>query len=461
MKINFLFAASLLIASGLSLCSCNEDSNIGSSLVDIEGTITIADAFKVEGKSTPIGAVQSRTIMQLIGDIDAVGYGKFYSDFVTQFMPAASLDTLLTSDKQIDGLRLVMMYYPGQFVGDSITPMGLEVYRLNKTLTAPIYSNINPDSLYDKSQSLASQIYTAANLELNDSLSKLNYREIYVDLPRSLGVELFNLYKNSPETYVDPYKFCDAFKGLYVKSSFGSGRVTKIGATAMQMLYHYDTVNEAGNDTTYNYTGTFYAVSPEIITNNNIRYEMSSSLESRINNGETLLVAPAGREVEITFPLSDIIDYYRSNRSKLSILNDLTFTVPSAKIANNYGIEPPTYALLVLSSKKKEFFENSDVTDNVTSFYAKYDTKTGEYNFGSMRSYLLKMLEKEDITPDDYTFTITPVSLSIESVGSSYYGNQSNIVTSIAPYIEQPAMVQLKLDESKIILTFSSQNIKN
>lgn len=462
MKFDNLIYRFAAFACGMILfASCDEDSNIGSSLVDIDSSIVIADDFHVTGKSKEIGSVQSRTIMQLIGNIDAEGYGKFNSDFVTQFMPAAAIDTTLTESSQIDGIRMVMMHYAGEFVGDSVVPMGLEVFRLDKSLQAPIYSNLNPEGYYNPSAPLASKAYTSANSELVDSLASLNYREIYVDLPKSLGVELFEMYVNNPQSYVDPAIFCEQFKGLYVKSSFGSGRVTKIGATVLQLLYHQDTVNSAGRDTTLNYEGNFYAVSPEIITNNNIAYEMSTDLLDRIENGEALVVAPAGEEVELQFPINDIMSYYRLNSGKLSVINDLTFSIPASKITNDYGINPPSYLLMVLSDQKEEFFRKSDVTDNVTSFYAKYDDTTGYYDFGSMRAYLLDMLSKADVKESDYTFTVTPVSVSTETVGSSYYGNLATYVTNIAPYVEQPAMARLELDKAKIIFTFSNQNLKN
>ncbi len=443
------------LAGCTTFVSCNEDANIGSSLVGIEGTITVSDEFELQGVNVPIGAVQSRTVMQLIGDIDAVGYGKFRSDFVTQFMPATALDSTLTDVNQIDGIRLVLMYSAGQFVGDSIVPMGLDVYRLNKSLVAPIYSDIDPSDYYNPEDKLGSQSYTAANIELSDSLAALSYREIFVDLPKSLGVELFELYKNNPSVYNNPYLFCDKFKGVYVKNTFGKGRVTKVGATALEMLYHYDTKTSEGNDTTYHYTKSYYVVTPEIVTNNNISYTMSDMLQQRIDNGENLIVAPAGQELEVTFPIHDVIDFYLSNKSKLAVLNDLTFSIPSEKIINDYGINPPGYILMVLKNKKTEFFDKSKLTDNQTSFYAQYNTTTGEYNFGSMRKYLIEMLEKDEISADDYIFTITPVSIGFESY------NSSNVMTSITPYIEQPAMVKLNLDKAKIVLTFSNQQLKN
>lgn len=453
-------ALSLATISLISFTSCNEDADIGSTLVGSDGAITVEDNFSLTGHSTPIGSVQSKTIMQLIGDIDAKGYGTFHSDFITQFMPAAALDSILQDDSQIDGLRLIMMYQAGQFVGDSIVPMGLEVYRLNKTLEAPIYSNANPNEYYSPSNLLASKSYTATNSQLSDSLAALSYREIYVDLPKSLGVELFDMYKSNPASYSDPYVFCDKFKGLYVKNSFGSGRVTKIGATVMQLLYHLDTKTDAGRDTTYRYEGNFYAVSPEIVTNNNITYSMSTILSDRIAAGEAIIVAPAGQEVELQFPINDVISYYTNNKKGLTVLNDLTFSLPAERISNTYGIEPPEYLLMIIKDDKKKFFENSQIPDNIRSFYAKYNSTKGEYDFGSMRQYLINMLNQKTIDSSDFTFTITPISISTETSGSSYYGTQSTQVTAVAPYIEQPAMTKLNLEKAKIVLTFSNQNTK-
>jgi hypothetical protein len=188
---------------------------------------------------------------------------------------------------------------------------------------------------------------------------------------------------------------------------------------------------------------------------------MSPDLLRRVDQGENLIVAPAGLEVEMTFPLLDIIDRYRSKAGQLAIVNDLTLSIPASTISNDYSIKPPEYLLLILKNKKKEFFEKSSLTDSETSFYAEYDSSTGSYDFSSMRQYLLNALNStEPITEDDYTFVITPVSVNTETNSSSYYYT-TTVVSSIVPYIEQPAMVKLNLDKAKIVLTFSNQNLKN
>lgn len=463
MKINHLAVVAVSLLSIAGATSCEESNSIGSSLIQSENSIIIEEGFTVKGTSIDNSKVQSRTIMQLLGEINAKGYGKFRSDFVTQFMPAAALDSTLVSAEHIDSVKLLMMFNRGSLVGDSVIPMGLEVYRLTKNLPVPIFSDFDPEEYYDRTAPIASKVYSANNIGLpTDSLKKLSYREIYVDLPRELGMELFDLYKTNPSAYLDPTVFSNYFHGLYVKSSYGSGRVTKIGGTLIQLYYHYNTKNSAGRDTTYNYTGNFYSVSPEIVTNNNIDYTISSDLTERIADGENIIVAPAGIDVEIQFPLLDVISKYNRDKGQLSIINDLTFSIPASKISNSYNINPPENILLVLKDKKDEFFGQAKITDSKTSFYATYDTTTGMYKFSSMRQYLLDALTRErELTPEDYTFVITPVTINKESTNSYYGSSQTSYITSIVPYVEQPAMAKLDLENAKIILTFSNQNLKN
>lgn len=447
--------------ASVALASCGETDGIGSSLIQSENNIVIEDDFKLTGHSVSNDKVQSRTAMLLLGSIDADEYGQFASDFVTQFMPVAKLDTTLTSAAAIDSVKLKMMFAPGNFVGDSVMPMGLEVFRLNKGLEAPIFSDFDPQGYYNAMQPIGSAIYAASNFELSDSLKKLDHRDIYVDLPLDLGVELYNLYQTNPEAYINPTDFAKHFPGIYVRNSYGSGRVTQIGATLLQLYYHYDTKNTAGRDTTYNYVGSFYSATPEVLSNNNIDYAMAPQLNELVAQGQQLIVAPAGLEVEMEFPLCDLLDFYHANSGRLSVINNLTLSIPAVNISNTYGIRPPSQLLMVLKKDKAKFFEEGKVTDGVTSFYATYSDDTDTYDFSSLRNYMLDALDREDeLTADDYTFILTPVTVDVETVYDSYTGTNKIYVKSIVPYVQQPAMARLKLDEAKLELTFTNQSVK-
>lgn len=460
-KINII-ASVVLGASAMVATSCDDSNdNIGSSLVQTDSDVVIASDFKLEGTTQLNDKIQSRTVTQLIGQIDAPDYGFLSADFVTQFMPSARLDTLIQSKEQIDSLKLLMMFSKGSFVGDSVVPMGIEVYQLTKQLHAPIFSDFNPEDYYDPSKPLGEKVYGASNLSYwGDNSDK--YNAIYVNLPKQLGLDFYNLYQTDPSAVASPTAFAKHFQGIYVKNCYGSGRVTKIGATAMELFFHYNSKTSAGKDTIISSSTLLMQATPEIVTNNNIQYVTSESISKRISQGQQLVVAPAGYDVEIKFPVKQIIDYYKEHKGMLSVINSLTMSIPVERISNSYGIDPPKYLLMVKSSERQKFFENSDITDNVNSFYAEYNTASNSYDFTSFRRYILDAIAKvdkgEEIDPDDYTFLLTPVSIEIETV-NGYYQTQT-VVKAIAPYIEGPAMVRLMVDDAKITFTFSNQSSK-
>ena len=197
-------------------------------------------------------------------------------------------------------------------------------------------------------------------------------------------------------------------------------------------------------------------VTPEILTNNIIKLQLSDQLTQRINSGENLLVAPTGYDIDFTFPAQEIMSKFRNEGGPNAVLNNLSFELPLEYVTNDYGITAPPYVLMVLKNKRQEFFADNKINDDVTSFLGTFDLISLEYKFNDMRSYILDLLEKENVTADDYTFTLTPVSLVTEQQTNSY-GQTSNVVTAINPYVDGPAMVKVLLDKVKITLVFTRQ----
>jgi len=450
---NLLIIAAAAIFSCLS--ACNDDSTIGSSIVQDEIAVVIDSAYTLQAQVVENNAVQSRTVSQLIGRIDAKGYGRLESDVVTQFMPASQFDTVRITPSEVDSLKLMMAVNLKNIIGDSVVPMGIDVYKLNKLLPSPIYSDFNPTDYYDPAP-IASSIYNVSATSA-DTLLSATTRYIEIKLPVEEGRRLYQEYLDNPSTFTSPTAFARFFPGLYLKNSYGSGRIVNVTSTLMQMYYHYTYRNAQDRDTTVNRVGNYFAVTPEIITNNNISFLPAQTIDQAVADGEAIITAPTGSDVEITFPTEKIIAGYRSANSDLTVINSLSFSIPGEVIANEYQIAPPEYLLMVLKSKKAEFFANNSLPDNTTSFYAQYDSSTGLYSFGNMRAYIMQMLDKQNLTPDDYVFTLTPVSATFET-SSSYY-ETSKVLIGIAPYVAAPVMVRLRPDKAKIKFTYSSQTI--
>ena len=448
-------------AIAASFCACDDNtSTIGGSIAEDDLSIVVDSSFTLTGRTVDIGAVQSRTLTQLIGSIESKGFGSLRSTVVAQFMPAANIDTTGISHSDIDSMKLVMRMDKKAFTGDSVVPMGLKVYRLNRTLPSPIYSDFNPDDYFDKSALLGSAIYSASAIGQSDTVAASSYRFIEVGMPKSLAYEIFDAYKKNPDNFATPDAFINnVFPGIYIANSYGTGRVSRVSQTMMRMFYHRTYLDETTKrDTTVYYIGNYLAVTPEVVTNNNIHLGLSDNIRKMVDNGDKMLVAPAGLEVELKFPAKEIINSYNAGKGQESVINMLSMTIPADTLSNPEGIPAPPYALLVLANKKDEFFASNSLPDNKTSFYTSFNRTTNSYTFSGMRQYLLDLMKKDEITEDDVTFRLCPVDVVFETTGSSYW-DYGTTETALVPYVDGPAMVKISLDKAKISFTYSNQSI--
>lgn len=467
MNLNFKYIArnalcAILLASGL--ISCEETSEIGSSVVEDKVEVVIDSVFEIKGFSQENNIRYARTSNQLLGSIDAEGYGSLSSDFVAQLMPANKMETDGVTADNIDSIKLRMFMSEGAFVGDSVAPLGLQVYKLNKQLPNTIAEFTTPSDYYDQQGLLATKTYNASVVGYPDSTADIftsqAVRVVDVKLPLDLGKEFYNKYisPGGKELFNDPQAFAQWFPGLYVKNSYGSGRIMTFYATRMYMyLSKQDKIDD--KDTTLYYVNSFLAVTPEVVNYNNIQQRLSPEL-SKIAAKSPIVVAPSpmGYDVNVTIPVRDIIAKYKAQAGKYNVINAMTFKVSAEEIANDYGINPPSYMLLIKKDKRDEFFAKAELTDNKTSFYAAYNSTTQSYTFSSMRQYVLDMIEKDATTgleDSDGEFILMPVTLVTESSGS-----QVNVL-AIVPYTETPVMAKFNWADSKIKVTYSKQTINN
>lgn len=459
----------LLAAATALLTACDDSSTIGNSLADEDLTIVVDSAFTLTATTVENPAVQSRTTSQLIGILNAPGFGSISSEFVAQYMPSLNLDTASLTEENIDSIKIFLQMVRGSFTGDSLVPMGIEVHRLIKDLEYPIYSNTPLDGYYDP-EVLTSAIYTASTVDEPDSIKAQSTIVVSMPLPVQIGRDLYKAYRANPAVFAAPDQFTkQVFKGLYFRTSYGSGRITDFAANSLRMYYHRQVYNtDSARYEQVNLVGDYFATTPEVIVSNSIDFKVAQSLKDMVASGSQIIAAPAGMEVDIRFPAPEIIDSYNRYASQTRILNTLTFTLPADSIANDFQIGPPPYVLMVLKNQKDEFFANNTLTDNETSFYAAYDATNHCYTFSSMRAYILKLLEKSAITEADYTFTLCPVQVNTESSSSSsssyysyYYGyGTTSVVSTIVPYVSKPVMTVIDPGKAKIKLTFSAQNDK-
>ncbi len=453
-----LYIAILALVLGVGVNSCS-DGTIGETLDNNKIEIVKDSTFAIKAYSVKNDTVISRTTTQLLGHLAASGYGTLRSDFVTQFMPSFFIDTTNLKKSVIDSLVYTMAVTKNTgFVGDSIVPMRVSVYALNKQLPNPIYTTFDPTDYYNTSDLIGEKSYTATAVGLGDSLKKLSYREINVKLSDRLSKSFFNEYCNNPSTFNTPTAFAEFFPGVYVKSTFGTGRVMKIESSGMRFYYHYTTKTSAGNDTIISNSQSFLGVSPEITTNSIVSLDVASSLESRVEAGEAIIVAPTGYNVRVDLPIQEMVNTFLGDESKtLSVLSQIYLEIPCETLTVDYSIAPPASLLLIPQSEMKEFFLKSKISDDETSFIATYDSTKKVYTVSNMRKYLIKLINKRNagtaITEEDSQFILTPVTVISETSTSG----TTTTVTSNRPFMEGPAVVKLLPDKAKLRMTFTRE----
>lgn len=460
MKLFKFLLSSLTILAVATGC---DENNIGSSITDVNTHLIVDSTFTITGESLANPEVRSRTVTQLIGKIQATEYGSLQSDIVTEFMPTAVLDTTGVSVNDIDSVKLHFLSPMGHYTGDSITPMQVSVYKLNKKLPYPIYSNFNPEGYYSKDDLIGRETYAMTMLGQKDTLytydnnfNQVFYRAIDITLPLQFGKDLFNKYLTNPEIFSDPELFTQYFPGIYATTTYGNGRVTHIASTQIDLYYKKHTKTEQDKDTVIRKVGQYFGVSPEVVTNNNIRLVPSESLKESVKNGDIIIQAPTGYEARIKFPTRKVVDKYKELSLKgLTVLNNVEFNIPATEIKNDKKIKVPQYLLLIRESEKEEFFEKNKTADNINSFYAEYDKKTKSYKF-IMREFIKELITKEvEVADKDENLLLIPVDVHVESAQG-----QQNFVVAITPQLSAPAMVKINAEDAKIIATFSKKDFQ-
>lgn len=468
MKFKYLFYI-LALCTGAILNGCDDEvSQIGGSLS--EGTLQIfADSLELEvaSQSVAVSSFDSRSQSHLLGRLSSDEFGDLSCSFVGQMMAVSNMSIPDSIDvNRVDSIKMIFSMPRGQFMGDSLAPQQLTVYRLSKQLPSDIKSDFDPSAYYSSSDLLGKKTYTLSNLTLTDTV-KANRKDIRIDidLPKSFGEEIFTAYRTHPETFQWPETFNKFFPGIYVTRTFGSGCVANAKKVEMMLYYHFlanKAFTEDGVTTIRQIhirdSVALFATAPEVLSSTNVEFKPAGYIKDKIAAGETILTSPGGFNARISFPAQTIVDKFIDRDKTLAVISGLKFTIPAMVVSNNLGLTPPPYLLMIKTGEIEDFFANNKVPDDVSSFYAKYSSTSGEYVYNNMREYILPLIESEHCEESDMDFTLIPVNIETQSY--TYNSKTYTVVTSCTPYMQRLSMVRLDTSAARIVFTYSLQQLK-
>lgn len=437
MRLTSFSKIAILSLVAVLIISCNDNlDQVGFTIQPGKDRLSVGvDTLKLQARTVRVDSVYSKTNYPVLGEyIDPV-FGTIKSDYIGEFYMPSEIG--FKDGAIIDSVRAIITYRT--FMGDSLAPMELSVYEVNKSLKGTDdFTNIDAKEFADMTAPIGVQTFTGSNSNYTlvtttaSDYSTVTYKryEIDVDLPIDIGHTFLAEYKKPGHgEMASTDRFRSFFPGLYFTTTFGNGTIISVDLTSLYVHYHY--LDEKGSSTgqdTIRTDAFRLNVTPEVRQVNSISNKNDDLLID--NSTHTYIKSPAGVNTEITFPVSEIHD--RLKEQALNLVDFTVYALPEANENELVKLNPPNYLLLINKDSLDGFFENSKLRDNVTSFLSEaFDSSTYSYKFNNISTMLNYYNEKFEGEPYDLVYYLIPVDATFTTYQQSYYSASQQILTAI------------------------------
>ncbi len=451
----------LLIGLGLGitiLSGCSDDLNLVGSTIQPDGDQmpVYVDTFQMQATTLLMDSVYARTTNGLLGEFYDPLYGNVKSDYICQFYcPDDFKFQQKPINGQIDSVEFNIIYQNGAWVGDSLAPMRVQIYEINKEPERDFYTNFDPLEYCDMQKSLGMQTYTAYDNSVPDSVryavnsqgDSTYIPTITIRMPKDFGQKFYDESVNNPGTFSSQENFNKFFQGLYVTNTYGSGNILQISYSSISIYYKYSLKGSQGQDSTARASETFN-VTKEVLQLNRFKNEeesLNKLLED--NDSFTYLKTPAGVYTQLTIPAKDIVE-----RIGDRVINNIPLTIKALPQEDwQWALSAPANLLLLPKDSLATFFVNNKIEDSKTAFRASYNSSSRSYSFGNVSNLMQEHIKNN---PDkDMVLLLVPVE-RITAQNDSYWGNSQPYTTAINNYLLPSGVKLLKTeDATRIIIT--------
>lgn len=414
-------------------------------------------------------SIYVRTGYPLLGNITDPEYGSVKAGYLAQFYASTKIglnvwendsvtfDILRTSAPQGLGLdpkrvynshfdslmnntidSLTLRIYYNTYYGDSLTPMQLSVYALNKDArlekesNKAFYSNYDYEQFYDKKNLLGRKAYTSANRVLSDSVRGQKDYLPYIEIRLSEELKdqfLQNIVKaaiardkkgKNEYGYTDIFSSIESIRqnflsGVAIQPSFGDGSIIKVYNTAIWFYYRsFHKYNRDGTllrnatdtgDSSYVSSHVQYmAVTPDVVQMASLELKDIKKEDRLQDTQAAYITSPQGYYATLDLPVGKAIrkmmdDEYRQDSAYF--LNGANFSLMCEKPQGALLSSTPTkYVMMVEETKMNRFFEQSRLPDSQTSSIGTYVADSVRqqiyyYSFGNISKLILGMAQQE------------------------------------------------------------------
>ncbi|MBO4663351.1 MAG: DUF4270 domain-containing protein [Bacteroidaceae bacterium] len=382
--------------------------------------------YDVKTSSYAVGdSVLSRTSTSYFGQYtDPITGSTVKSDFLSQYnyCPIQALDTIPLNDTA--SIVYIDLEF-SEFVGDSLSPVSIEVYELDSLLdpNASYYTNIDPTKFVKKdAKPVGSLRFSASNRALADTTRQKRYSNgyNYVSIPidRTIGDEILQAFKKNPSLLKEA-NWCKSgvrgSKGFYFKLCSGDGAMFYISNSRLNVGFNYrDQYTDSLYGTALLFEGTEEVVQASRFTSRNIQNLIDDT-------DATYLKCPAGVFTMAELPIDSIStnDTINTASIKFTRYNDDEET--AGKVDKTYRLGVPQTVLLVRYDEYiNGFFESNKLADNVTSYLATFNSSSNSYEFSNISRLVTTMLrEKKNGTATENCNKVLLIPVEASTIKSS------------------------------------------
>lgn len=464
MKLRFIGLAAIITLL-MAACDDNTD-NLGSTITENGDLMTVmADSFDVTTYSVAADSVLGKNTIGYLGRVKDPETGSYITqDYMVQFNPiedtnfpsADSIANQYNGEACADSVELRLIYQT--FYGDSLAPMTLKAYEMNKPMkeSTNFYSNFDP--IKEGYVNTASNYYTKTYTLRNPAEAYSSQKSISIKLDKpytknnktynNLGTYIMQMYYEHPEYFSQAQKFINnVLPGYYFKHESGIGSMAYIFMSQINIRYTYHTMNSAGRDTTYvgvtSFSGTEEVMQTNHVTNDN------GSIKSMVDNNTCSYVkTPAGIYTAMTIPVEKIMKGHEGDT-----LSSVKLSIPRIMNSNSgseYELPAPKNLLLLPMDSVKSFFENDQVYDYRTSFAAAFAdpksrstsaTHINDYTFNNISGVVKAMYDhRNDANRSENWNKVAIIPVTVTT-----YTNQSTGATYVTRVVHDMSLSSAKL----------------
>ena len=463
MKIKLLLNLTVaLFAFGFISCNDNLDT-IGDNIQPDGDDISVyVDTVVLTAKTVSLeDSVFARHASGLLGEYTDPIFGKIKSDYLSELYCSEDL-AFHKNTTTIDSVFLDVISY--SFYGDSISPIGIAAYRVDKkNLEKDFFTNIKPTDYCSMNTVLGRGIFSIQDADAYGTGKR--YR---LSVDKSLGKEFHDKWKESEATFENSKTLREFFKGIYVTTTLGSGSLIDVNTNILQIYYSYTGRNSANTADSTRVGIVRFPSTEEVIQLNRVQNAIPSSLYQN-RDTRAYLKSPAGVCAEVTIPLKEIMSKAKKNNIT-NKLNSATFNLKGyTEEEDKMTMNRSANLLFIHKDSLVNFFSGSNMADSKTSFIMIRNATSNTYNFSysnlaasisnnlaTMVNYYVDYYKDEEDVPD-LKFLVLPITAASQNVTSGYtqvktYTNVYNQMT--------PTSTILRTDTAnmKMALIFSNYN---